>query len=165
MAGGLTEKRRNFVDFYLGEAQLNATKAAKLAGFKGSEKTVAATASRLLRDSKVRDLLDKKARESADETAIITPERLIELLAGFAEDVTLDTNHRLKAIDTLCKVFGMNLQKIKVDSKVEVTQTKVEIRNYLADASVAQSIQQLEGDILDTIVDDNDIVVVPVEKN
>lgn len=41
MANGFTGKQQKFIDAYLGEANFNATKAAKLAGYKGNGNTVA----------------------------------------------------------------------------------------------------------------------------
>jgi phage terminase small subunit len=152
----LTEKQRLFAEFYTGEAKFDATVAAEMAGYKGNFRTVASTASRLLRNDLVRDYLDKKSREAADRSTVITPERLIELLL------------RIKAIENLCKVFGMNLHQIKVDANVKVEETRTEIRAYLNDPSVAESIKQLEGNILDSMddgdVNDNDIVIVPIES-
>jgi phage terminase small subunit len=158
----LTEKQRLFAEFYTGEAKFDATVAAEMAGYKGNFRTVASTASRLLRNDLVRDYLDKKSREAADRSTVITPERLIELLAGFAEDTELNTAHRLRAIENLCKVFGMNLHQIKVDANVKVEETRTEIRAYLNNPEVADTIKRLEGNILDSLdeSDSNDIVLI-----
>jgi hypothetical protein len=158
----LTEKQRLFAEFYTGEAKFDATLAAEMAGYKGNKKTIAVSASRMLRDPKVRDYLDKKAREAADRSVVITPERLIELLAGFAEDIELGVGLRIKAIENLCKVFGMNLHQIKVDANVKVEETRTEIRAYLNNPEVADTIKRLEGNILDSLDESgsNDIVLI-----
>jgi hypothetical protein len=48
MSNQLTGKQQKFIDAYLGEANCNAYKAAKIAGYKGNGKTLRAVASRLL---------------------------------------------------------------------------------------------------------------------
>jgi phage terminase small subunit len=74
MSRELTEKQRLFADFYTCEAKFDAVIAAEMAGYKGNSRTVASTASRLLRNPLVRDYLDKKSRQAADRSTVITPE-------------------------------------------------------------------------------------------
>lgn len=49
----LTGKQRAFAHAYVGDAKRNATEAARMAGYKGTERTLNVTGSRLLRNDKV----------------------------------------------------------------------------------------------------------------
>jgi hypothetical protein len=56
----------------------------------------------------------------------------------------------------------MNLHQIKVDANVKVEETRTEIRAYLNDPEVADTIKRLEGNILDSLDESgsNDIVLI-----
>lgn len=73
----LTEKQRRFVDAYMGEAKGNGTLAARVAGYEGDDNTLAVTASRLLRNPKVRSALN--ARIECDPLIMGRIERLRRL--------------------------------------------------------------------------------------
>ena len=55
-----TGKQKLFAEYYTGEANLVGTTAARMAGYDGDDNVLAVTASRLLRNAKVRKLIDKK---------------------------------------------------------------------------------------------------------
>ncbi len=158
----LTKKQQRFVEYYVGEANGNGTKAARLAGYSGDEVATAVAASRLKRDPKIKEAIDKELANSAAKSSI-TPGRIITLLIDFAENIEISMTHRLRSLENLIRIFGMATQKVEVESNVKLEQTRVEIRNYLADKSVAQSIQKLESKMLEGLppppVEDVDEVV------
>ena len=61
--GRLTSKQRRFINFYL--ELWNGTEAASRAGYEGDRDTLAVTASRLLRNAKVRDAIEKRLESEA----------------------------------------------------------------------------------------------------
>lgn len=71
MARSLTNKQRAFVEHYLatGDAQWNATEAAKLAGYKGSRTTLAVAGSRLLRNAYIQEHIRVRLQEMGATTA------------------------------------------------------------------------------------------------
>ena len=60
---GLTVKQSPFVAHYTGEALGNGVEAARMAGYEGDENTLAATASRLLRNVKVSARVKERLKE------------------------------------------------------------------------------------------------------
>jgi phage terminase small subunit len=58
----LTDKQKRFADYYVGEGNLNATRSARLAGYRGDDNALAAAGSRLLRNVKVREYVDDQLR-------------------------------------------------------------------------------------------------------
>lgn len=58
---GLTVKQRLFVEAYTGPAQGNATEAARIAGYKGNDVTLAVVGSENLRKPQVCDAIQKAA--------------------------------------------------------------------------------------------------------
>jgi hypothetical protein len=61
--GKLTEKQRRFVDAYLGEAAGNATKAARLAGYKGNDNTLASVGTENLRKPAIAEAIEHAQRQ------------------------------------------------------------------------------------------------------
>ena len=61
--GRLTGKQRRFINFYL--ELWNGTEAASRAGYEGDRNVLAATASRLLRNVKIRDAIEKRLESEA----------------------------------------------------------------------------------------------------
>lgn len=70
------EQLRKFAEAYLGDAAGNQAEAARLAGYKGSKKTLSTTAARLLKRPDVRAMLEdiERSREATGEQgAVMTP--------------------------------------------------------------------------------------------
>lgn len=80
----LTNKQRAFVEHYLatGDAQWNATEAAKLAGYKGSRTTLAVSGSRLLRNANVQEHIRVRLQEMGATTE--------ELIQGWLSRIRAD---------------------------------------------------------------------------
>lgn len=122
----LTELQARFVECYLGEANGNATLAAKLAGYQGSDKALAVTASRLLRSAKVRRFLAKvskgevgrqgKAAAASVElaVAIATHDERRAWLSGVMRDPKVAMRDRLRAAELLAKIEGDFIHKVEV---------------------------------------------------
>jgi len=66
----LTLKQQLFVDAYLGAAQGNATLAAQIAGYKGSENTLAVSGARNLRIDKIRSAIEAKKASIRDYSRV-----------------------------------------------------------------------------------------------
>jgi len=134
-------KRQRFVEALLGEAQGNATEAARIAGYEGNPASLGATASRLLKDVRVNAVV-AAARESLAEATkrktiadrveqeelltdilrgLVMEKRAIRMADGSAEfeECPPQLADRLKAIEQLGKRHGLILTK--VESKSEVT--------------------------------------------
>lgn len=69
MANGLTTKQEAFVAAYIGEARGNATEAARLAGYKGSDATLASVGAENLRKPQIASHIAKQ-REKIEQRAI-----------------------------------------------------------------------------------------------
>ncbi len=123
----LTERQRKFVDAYMGEANGNGTKAARLAGYAGDDNTLAAQAYDLLRNAKIRSALD--ARLEGDPLVAGRLERTRFLTAVVRGEVTEDRvvrdesgarvepcapalKDRLAALDMLSKLAGEQVGKV-----------------------------------------------------
>lgn len=78
----LTLKVQRFIDALMGEAEGNGTKAARIAGFKGDNNTLATTAWQLRRKQEVRDAIE--ARLESDPLVLSRVKRL-HLLSRMAE--------------------------------------------------------------------------------
>lgn len=97
----LTERQQDFIRHYIGEAKGNATLAAKLAGYTGTDAGIGVTACRLLKDARVHAALaiyrEELAKLEAEQTehAIMTAHEMQVRLSRMASgDVTL-TEERL----------------------------------------------------------------------
>lgn len=81
----LTGKQKLFADFYIGECCLNATRAAEKAGYAGDDNSLAAGASRLLRNVKVRAYIDAQLKG-----LIASPNEILTILTKQAKGSLLD---------------------------------------------------------------------------
>ena len=130
-------KRQRFVEALLGEAQGNATEAARIAGYKGDRNALHVTGHRLLRDATVRDTLAKARDEVAELTKRSTIADRIEqeeILTDIARGLLMETRpirhgedvmfeecvpmhaDRLKALDQLARRHGLIVTKVDAKS-------------------------------------------------
>lgn len=110
----LTLKQRLFVEAYLGEAMGNATEAARLAGYKGNEITLAAVGAENLRKPQISKLLSERVARAAmtadevlDELTRIAKtdwQQFVDIQTGRNGEVigaTLQLKDKLKALELL----------------------------------------------------------------
>jgi hypothetical protein len=107
----LTERQRKFVDAYMGEANGNGTKAARLAGYAGDDNTLAVAAYDLLRTPKIRSALDARLEGDPliagrlERTRFLTSVVRVEPCAPALKD-------RLAALEMLSKLAGEQVNKV-----------------------------------------------------
>lgn len=101
----LTPKRKKFLDYYFGEANRVATRAAKLAGYR-CEGTAGSRTKRLLaKEIAARELeLAESSRMSADEVLVSLTE------------IARDANHkdRCRALELMAKIHGLMAEKLNI---------------------------------------------------
>jgi phage terminase small subunit len=122
-------KMKKFADFWLGETLFNGTKSARLAGYDGNNNTLAATASRLLRNVKVAAYVEEQLATGAmgiNET--IT--RLAEIARGNVEEL-LDENGNF-SIEVARQRNKTHLLK-KIKTKRTIRQKKTEISDPIVE--------------------------------
>lgn len=110
----LSEREYRFVQAYIGEAQGNATEAARIAGYADarhrgkkslSQSALAKAGSRLLDRQFVRDAI-AKARFELSAGSIATAKERQEFLTAIIRDDYGDTKDRLKACEILGRMQG-----------------------------------------------------------
>lgn len=137
------EKRRAFVDAFLGPAKLNASEAAKAAGYKGKPAALAVSATRLLAHPQVQDLLRLRAQAAGIDSQKVLQLLWSHLHGSMADFVTLDGEvlldlERARADGKLglLRKFKQKtrswFEKDKDDELVEKTETTIEIELYSA---------------------------------
>ena len=88
----LTGKQRAFIAAYLGDAHFNATKAARIAGYKGNGNTLGVTAFHLLRNPKIKEQIDGSLA-ALTMPANVVLKQLTDIATSSIEDV-LDEDGR-----------------------------------------------------------------------
>ena len=123
----MSQQQRQFCDEYL--IDLNGTQAAIRAGY--SKKTAAATASRLLRNVKVREFIDKRRKEKED-ALIAKQDEVLKYLTSVMR------RENREAVVVTCKehktYYDDKGKKVTNDSEIPVT---VEIPAKISDANKA----------------------------
>jgi len=99
----LSLKQSMFISAYLGEANGNATEAAKLAGYTGNRNTLKAMGQENLTKPYIKAEIDREVR---GRKCMMSKADRIELLSQFAEDPTLDVKDRMKAMELLGRMNG-----------------------------------------------------------
>lgn len=112
----LTEKQRRFVEAYVGEAQGNATKAARLAGYSGDDRTLAVKGAEAVRNGKVARAIED-ARKATTSTAVATREERQAFLSKMMRDEEIEPKDRLKACEVLGRMHGDFIEKHEVEHK------------------------------------------------
>jgi phage terminase small subunit len=119
MAGGAVsadEKKKLFAAAYMGKAKGNGTAAAKLAGYTGSDASLAVTASRLLKDAKVQAIIAGK-NKAVSTAAFADVDRCRVLLTRIAESRKAKDADKVQAIDKLLKTQGAYIEKRELTHK------------------------------------------------
>ncbi len=109
----LTLKQQRFVDAFDG----NATAAARAAGYKGDDVTLATVGAENLRKPQIAAAI--AARQAPKTAAVIASrEDRQAFWTSVMQDITLDWQHRLKASELLAKSGADFVQKVEVSSKL-----------------------------------------------
>lgn len=104
----LKPKARRFIDAYLTDAAFNSTEAARMAGY-GSPQTLGPRLAR-----KYSQLIDTQA-ELLKQSALVSPQRVVEGLSEIALRTTARDGDRIKAYEVLARIHGMLSDKLQVD--------------------------------------------------
>jgi phage terminase small subunit len=126
----LTGKQKLFADYYVGEAALNATRAASLAGYKGDYNTLAVTGSENLRKPNIRAYIDAKLKP-----LIASPNEILTILTrqakGSLADV-LDDNCEFDMKDAKRRGVDVLMKEIEVKETVKKDAGGIQIleRNF-----------------------------------
>lgn len=136
VAEKLTGKQKAFADFYIGEASLNATRAASLAGYSGDDNALAVAGSRLLRNAKVRAYIEDQLKD-----LVASPNEILTILTrqakGSLADV-LDESGEFDLDDAKRRGVDVLLKKVKVTEKYDPVMKSTE-RKYEYEIYDAQS--------------------------
>lgn len=108
----MTDKEELFINAYLGEARFNATRAMRIAGYKGNDNVLAVSGHRLLRKPKIVELVRERINEAAMSANEVLS-RLSDVARGRLADC-LDEDGRFDL--KLAKERGIDqlLKKLKV---------------------------------------------------
>lgn len=98
---GLTNRQAAFVEAYLGPAHLNATAAARIAGYSGDDSTLAVSGHRLLMNAKVQSRVRARLASMGVDRQLIL-ERIGELAgASMADLLEIDSDGRSVRLDLI----------------------------------------------------------------
>ena len=118
----LTLKQRLFVEAYTGEARGNATQAARLAGYRGNDKTLAQVGKENLRKPTIANAI-KPRLEDLVGTVVLGRVELQSLWTKWALDESATKNERVRATELLARSQGLFIEKREV-TKTGATKPK-----------------------------------------
>jgi len=113
---GLNYQQARFCHVYQG----NGTLAARNAGYKGNDKTLAVQASRLLKDERVKAALASRAT-TTDPGKPLTPDQILSTWTTMAQDSTVPASIRIKALENCARSLGMFIDKVAIKGQFEHT--------------------------------------------
>ena len=121
----LTDKEYRFANYYLGEANLNATEAAKLSGY--SPNTARQQGSRMLTNVNIKKYIQSKSSEILRQEGI-TQERVLREIIAIAftnASELLDNNWRLKPLNEIPKekIGAVNIKVTESRNNEYMTKT------------------------------------------
>jgi phage terminase small subunit len=126
----LTEKQRRFVEAYMGQARGNATEAARLAGYKGSDPTLGQVGNENLKKPEIIKAIQERR---SNDPLVLTREQLQEFWSRVALGLELDgedvaaMRDRLKATELLGKTQALFTDQVKHSGSIGTTVYQVTI--------------------------------------
>jgi phage terminase small subunit len=111
---GLNHMQDLFIEAYLGQAAGNGTQSAKIAGYRGNDATLAVTANRLLKNSKIQTALAERRGKVAGRWRA---RHLRDWWRQVIEDDSNKLKDRVKASELLGKSLGAFVERSKVEHK------------------------------------------------
>lgn len=137
----LTLKQAAFVDAYMGVARGNATEAARIAGYKGSDVVLASVGAENLRKPLISAAIEERRAQVAS-SRILSIEQIQEMLSELAQ-YTDKAADRISALKELAKMQGgyAPIQhevaaKVSTTHKVDVSKLSTSALKELAAAKV-----------------------------
>jgi len=111
---GLTAKQEKFIHEYL--ICYNATRAAKLAGYRSTEGSLAVSGHRLLRKANISEAI----RQHLQESAMTADEAIMRISAIARGGDGVGTGQQLKALQIVCKIHGLFTHRIEHTSQQQI---------------------------------------------
>jgi hypothetical protein len=109
----MTLKQQLFVEAYLGRAAGNATEAARIAGYRGGEATLAQVGHENLRKPEIRAAVEARVQQSAMETDEVLKE--LSKIARMDASGSSALSSKVRALEILAKIHGMMSDKLSVN--------------------------------------------------
>ncbi len=133
----LTAKQQLFCEFYIGEANGNATESARLAGYKGSDETLRAIGSQNLTKLNISDA----CRERVNDVAL-SANKVLSELSEIALDKSEATRDRITALQLLGKYHKLFSERL--DLNLQVSDWRTEAQKYgISTDDIIKQIQPL----------------------
>ncbi len=119
----LTAKQQLFCEFYIGAANGNATEAARMAGYQGSDETLRVTASRMLTKANISRMCKQRVNEVA-----LSADKVLSELTTIALSKVEETRDRLTALQLLGKYHKLFSERI--DLNVQASDWRIEAAKH-----------------------------------
>jgi phage terminase small subunit len=119
----LTAKQQLFCEFYIGAANGNATEAARLAGYKGSDETLRAIGSQNLTKLNISEFCQERVNEVA-----LSADKVLSELSEIALSKVEATRDRLTALQLLGKYHKLFSERL--DLNVQAGNWRDEVKKY-----------------------------------
>lgn len=145
--GELTEKQRRFVEAYVGAACGNATEAARLAGYSGTDKVVGQMGLENLGKPVVAAAI-AAASKPIRKAAIMDQAERQELLTQIAKSAEEETRDRLRSVELLGKMQGDFIERSVVEVKAaDAMRSQLErLRKLMSPAAFDELLRSLASD-------------------
>lgn len=125
----LNTRQRKFAEYYAQSG--NASESARRAGY--SAKYINSNVQKLLQNTAITEYIRQLSVKLKDKRIMSAKDRQV-LLSDIAKDDRNEPNDRIRAVDTLNKMTGEYLNKVKISGVLENEQTKLdELVKQLAD--------------------------------
>ena len=109
---GLRLKQRLFVEAYLGQAAGNGTEAARLAGYKGSQATLAQVGHENLRKPEISAAVERRVEKSAMESDEVLSE--LSRVARMDPRIPGAAAPKVRALEILAKIHGLTSERLQI---------------------------------------------------
>lgn len=109
----MTPKQKAFIAAYAG----NATEAARVAGYRGSDKVLGQTGHHLLKNREIAEAIAKR-QEKREEKLVADRAEVETQLTAFFRNEKLGVRERLQALNLFSKMQGFNLTKVVLEGRV-----------------------------------------------
>ena len=141
----LTLKQHRFVVAYMGEAKGNATQAARIAGYSGSDNTLRTVGQENMTKPAIISAIEEYKNK---EEGIATREDILRFWSDMLNDESVKETHRIRCAENLARCYAMFIERRKIEGALKIDDTRDKLVALLENATIVDQLEQIENELL-----------------
>ena len=141
----LTLKQHRFVVAYMGKAKGNATEAARIAEYSGTDRTLGAVGKENLEKPCIQAAIKKHIETSE---GIASRDEILKFWSDMLRDGKVSETHRIRCAENLAKCYAMFIERQRVEGSIKIDTTRDELLKLIQNGTIVDQLEQIENALL-----------------